>query len=285
MNAALVDQIANAVLYEGYILYPYRPSSKKNQRGRFTFGRVYPQAYSEAQHGAEPYVMQTECLARIVGREPKLNVTVRFLQPLSPSRDTGWQEAAEREIKLQAPLPADVRHSFQQESLVGLVELSTDWVSNGLLKITVRVCNLTPIAKIEDAEAILPRTFTSTHTILHIEGGEFISALETESSDKCRNIGAWPVLVGDEAKGERDTMLSSPIILSDYPQIAPQSTGDFFDGTEIDEMLTLRVQTMTDEEKHEMRNVDAHARRLLERVENIFRRTNDGDARAHAKVR
>ena len=269
MNAALVDQIANAVLYEGYILYPYRPSSKKNQRGRFTFGRIYPKAYSEAQGGAEPCVMQTECLAKIAGPEPKLNVTVRFLQPLAPLPDSSWQEAAEREVKLHVPLPAEAHHLFQNDPLKGLVEVSTELVSSGVAKITLRICNLTPMAATEDGESILLRTFTSAHAILQIAGGEFISALEPEAAEKCKNIGAWPVLVGDETKGERDTLLSSPIILSDYPQIAPQSAGDFFDGTEIDEMLTLRVQTMTDEEKIEMRHVDARARRLLERVENF----------------
>ena len=64
MNQALVDQVVQAVLYEGYILYPYRASAKKN-RQRFTFGRVYPEAYHLAQNGAEPFVMQTECLARL----------------------------------------------------------------------------------------------------------------------------------------------------------------------------------------------------------------------------
>jgi hydrogenase maturation protease len=69
------------------------------------------------------------------------------------------------------------------------------------------------------------------------------------------------------AEGERDTMLSSPIILYDYPQIAPESAGQFFDGTEIDEMLALRILTLTDEEKREMSQVDEKARQLLERTE------------------
>ena len=77
------------------------------------------------------------------------------------------------------------------------------------------------------------------------------------------------MLVGNEEKGERDTLLSSPIILSDYPRIAPESAGSYFDGTEIDEMLTLRIMTMTDDEKREMRQVDEHARRLLERTEDL----------------
>ncbi len=79
MNAELIDRVVAAVLYEGYILYPYRASSKKN-RQRFTFGRVYPEAYSRAQDGAEPCAMQTECLVR--GAAAVLEISVRFLQPM-----------------------------------------------------------------------------------------------------------------------------------------------------------------------------------------------------------
>ncbi len=82
---------------------------------------------------------------------------------------------------------------------------------------------------------------------------------------ECRNIGAWPVLAGEE--GQRDMVLSAPIILYDYPQIAPESAGDLFDGTEIDEILALRILTMTDAEKLEVRNGDDRARRILERTE------------------
>jgi hypothetical protein len=118
------------------------------------------------------------------------------------------------------------------------------------------------------------RTFSSTHSVLHSRCGEFVSLMDPPAdlrpyTDACKNIRTWPVLVGDEAKGERDTMLSSPIILYDYPQIAPESTGSFCDGTEIDEMLTLRVLTMTEGEKPEMRNVDQFARRILERTEMV----------------
>jgi hydrogenase maturation protease len=112
----------------------------------------------------------------------------------------------------------------------------------------------------------------STHTILSARGGEFISLLDPpeslrEMAGSCRNIGTYPVLVG--AEGERDTILSAPIILYDYPQIAPESAGDLFDGTEIDELLTLRILTLTDEEKREIRDGDEHARRILERTETM----------------
>jgi hypothetical protein len=73
------------------------------------------------------------------------------------------------------------------------------------------------------------------------------------------------VLAGED--GARNTMLSSPIIVSDFPEIAPESPGDFFDGTEMDEMLSLRILTLTDEEKREMAASDERARLLLERTE------------------
>src|SRR4029077_1607695 len=101
VNRELVDKVVRAVLYEGYILYPYRASSKKNQRERFTFGRVYPRTYSEAQNGRESCSMQTECLVRSESHDASLETDARFLQPLA--RETGeqvWLEAIEREVKL-----------------------------------------------------------------------------------------------------------------------------------------------------------------------------------------
>jgi hydrogenase maturation protease len=64
-------------------------------------------------------------------------------------------------------------------------------------------------------------------------------------------------------------MLSSPVILYDYPQIAPESPGALFDGTEIDEILTLRIMTLTDEEKLAMGLADERAREMLERIETL----------------
>ena len=84
---------------------------------------------------------------------------------------------------------------------------------------------------------------------------------------QCNNVGTWPVLAGEE--GQARWHLSSPIILYDYPQIAPESPGDLFDGTEIDEILALRILTLTEDEKHEMRNADERARQILERTESM----------------
>jgi hydrogenase maturation protease len=96
---------------------------------------------------------------------------------------------------------------------------------------------------------------------------------------QCQNLRTWPVLVGNP--GERDVMLSSPIILYDYPQIAPESPGALFDGTEIDEILSLRILTLTDEEKEQMRQ-DERTREILERTESL---TPEQFMKLHGTVR
>jgi hypothetical protein len=308
MNLARVDQIAKAVLYEGYMLYPYRPSSVKN-RQRWTFGVVYPQAYSEAQGGEEACSMRTECL--VSGNSGSiLEVAVRFLHlqtrsthsspDASKALPDGWQEAVEREIKLpecslQRLCREGLCHAFgfpchthvdsernengesvatiwhRQEAVEGHVQVSAVTASDDVFKVCIRVRNLTALEiPAASRDAALTHSLVSTHTVLGVRGGQFISLLEAptelqELAAHCQNVGAWPVLVGDP--GERDTLLASPIILYDYPQIAPESAGDLFDGTEIDEILSLRIMTLTDEEKREIRQSDHRARQILDRTE------------------
>jgi hypothetical protein len=281
MDLKLVERIANAVFYEGYLLYPYRPSAVKN-RLRFNFGVVYPQDYGVAHD--ELFSMQTECMVTTDWRMA-LDVRVRFLHLTARE---GRQEAVEREVNALAvgvedllASPRQVSFAFPskpasetcaQEPINGEIEIGAHRLSEQIFKITARIMNLTPLANAPHAsrDEALTRSLVSTHTILNALGGEFISLLDLpeslrETAGSLQNIGTYPVLVG--AEGKRDAMLSSPIILYDYPQIAPESAGDLFDGTEIDEMLTLRILTLTDEEKQEMRDGDERARRILERTE------------------
>jgi hydrogenase maturation protease len=336
MNLALVEPIVNAVLYEGYMLYPYRPSSVKN-RQRWTFGGVYPQAYSETQSGSDVWTVQTECL--IVGDQqdalPQLELKVRFLHllarvigeltpplaELTPGVEPDfrvvaalrvgeklfqtWQEVTERaidiaDVRLSDLLAGPQRLTFifgpsrtleplreaggavvgvsvrEQQRIEGAVELAAEQVDEAVFKVSVRVLNLTPLAAsdLQDREAALLRSFASTHMILGARGGTFSSLFDPpeqlrEATAGCRNIGVWPVLVGEAPA--RDMLLASPIILYDYPQIAPESPGDLFDGTEIDEILTLRIMTMTEDEKREMIAVDERARAMLERTDALAR--------------
>jgi hypothetical protein len=310
-------KIAEAVLYEGYLLWPYRKSARKNQQ-RWTFGGVYPRAYSEARGEDDPWIMQTQCL--VVGdRETAVEVKVRFLHVTERKvakklgEDLGfveelrvggelylpWDEATEREIavgrfklsELRSPrrvgidIPGGSREEPLAEttgevvgavvrgwrSLRGEIEVGVEPLREGTHRVTVRITNTTPWGG-EDRESTLRQTFVSTHTTLEVERGEFVSLIDPpeelqEAAQGCENLKTWPVLVGEE--GERNTMLSSPIILYDYPQIAPESPGDLFDGTEIDQMLILNVLNLTDEEKEEMRASDPRGRRILERCESL----------------
>jgi hypothetical protein len=329
MKAALVDGIVKAVLYEGYMLYPYRPSAVKN-RQRFNFGVVYPRVYSEAQGGTDAWTMQTECLVQ--GNDgTQCFVRVRFLRmvarsiakvrtPLSELSSVtdanvekverlevngtvhqSWQEAVEETIEVtefnlsalaMQPMQWPFRLSAGQEReavrdehglifgiiqrdkarVAGKIEFAAERLEQNLYKLTARILNdsqIEPFVPVSRDQA-LARSLVSAHTILEVRGGEFVSLVDPPEAYRsyagaCQNRGTWPVLVGEE--GERDTMLSSPIILYDYPQIAPESPGDLFDGAEIDEILSLRILTMTDEEKREMRQSDDRARHILERTE------------------
>jgi hydrogenase maturation protease len=158
----------------------------------------------------------------------------------------------------------------RQQALNGQIDVSAEAVADGVAKLLVVVSNLTASRELPPV-SLLSRSFVSTHAILDVEtGGEFVSMTDPPAelalaAAECRNIRLWPVLAGDAS--QRNTVLASPIILSDYPQIAPESAGDFFDGTEIDEMLALRVLTMTDEEKDQARRTDPRARLLVDRTE------------------
>ena len=244
-----VRAIADAVLYEGYVLWPYRRSALKNQR-RWTFGGVFPPAHSAA-HPDDPCLMRTQVLCET---DPaQVDVTVRFLHVVRRARGEylEWDEAAEREV---GPGPfaiaAGSADGRSWEALEGRVDVEIEGP-----RLTVTIRNTTPWTP-GDREQALRRTLCSTHTVLR--GARFVSATEAAG---CENVGTWPVLVGE------DTMLSSPIILEDHPRIAPESPGDLFDGGEIDGLLALNILALTDAEKAEMRATDPRAREILERTE------------------
>jgi hypothetical protein len=280
MNVALVEKVARAVLYEGYLLYPYRPSSVKN-RQRWTFGALYPPEYCAAQGDA--CEMQAECLVR-GGEASVLEARVRFLHLLERAagpRDD-WQQAVEREVvapglRLGELLarPQALPFSFAggttplQHAIEGSLALCAQASGNELFKITARVRNVTPCGPGATRDAALMRALASAHLLLGIRDGQFVSLIDPPdparaAAAECRNIGVYPVLVGGQ-----DTMLASPIILYDFPQVAPESPGDLFDSSEIDEILTLRILTLTDDEKREMRAADPRARALLDRTESL----------------
>jgi hypothetical protein len=303
-----VRAIADAVLYEGYVLWPYRRSAMKNQR-RWTFGGVYPRAHSE-RHPDDRWTMRTECL--LEGADARVGVSVRFLhvvarqllagvEPVDEltvdgARHLSWDEAVEREVTLRAPgsapiaIPAGSEREElpggaivrSRQALEGTVDCTIEAVDEGVSRVAVEIANTTPW-EASDREEALRRTFCSTHTVLRATGGgEFVSQTDPperlrEAAAVCRNEGTWPVLVDG-----RVVVLSSPIILEDHPRIAPESPGDLFDGGEIDQLLVLNILSLTDAEKEEMRASDPRAREILDRTEAL---SEDELMRLHGAIR
>lgn len=318
MNFDSVEKIAAAILYEGYILYPYRKTSTKNLQ-RWNFGTLYPRMYAEAQRPAEPFRLVAECLI-VPDANAALDIKISFLQLVrqassAPDSDNSrelsdpsleWEEAVERssehhDIRLSGLISSPLKLALDIEStglpegrgngptpaLQAILTIRAESLENGVCKLHLELENTSTLLNGAEAkrEEALPKSFVSAHVLLGITGGEFVSLLDPakiyrESAADCCNVGVFPVLAGVEP--DRTMMLCSPIILYDYPKIAPESEGDFFDGTEMDEMLTLRVLTLTDAEKQEMREGDPRARRILERTEAL---TAESLLKAHGVIR
>jgi hypothetical protein len=282
--------VADAVLYEGYVLYPYRASAQKNQL-RWQFGVLAPPSYATSS-GSERSSMRSEVIIEPRDR-PVLHVRIRCLQvrqrlvdrtsddgtsffavdsldyesaDQTPSTIMPWDEALEHEIDLdpvallsladeQARLDFVLAGSEdvellrnQQAGIVGRVirksnevrgsiRVSADRLDgdDGALKVTIEVENSTAWAQPgADRDAAMRRSLVAVHTLVGVGDASFVSMLEPapffeQAVAGCRNDGTFPVLIGDEVS--RNVMLSSPIILYDFPAVAPESAGEFCDST------------------------------------------------------
>ena len=318
-DAARMDtacRVADAVMYEGYLLYPYRASAAKN-RVRWQFGVLVPPGYTAT---AEPSASRTECLLE-GGTETVVRLRLRFLHLRSRTVERAgnggyhavpelvvagtthlsFDEATEREMEAALPLaellaaeqtiefdvPGDEwtepihdasgaaqgRIISRQQPVRAALSARAERLDGpyGLIKLYVTTTNHTAGWTAADAprELALLQALISAHLLIGVAGGVFLSLLDPPewaraAAADCHNEHTWPVLAG--APGERDVLLSAPIILYDHPAIAPESPGHLFDSTEIDELLTLRTLTLTEEERRAARATDPRAAELLERV-------------------
>jgi hypothetical protein len=278
MNFDRVAAVTRTVLYEGYLLYPYRTTSVKNEH-RWTFGTIFPKPFVESQDEGDRWWMQTEVLVQ--GHDDTVTAArARFLHLADAGAVEHAIDAPPRPVRERLEAPETVTFSLPAgadgPAVHGALDIRAARAGDGLYTLTVRVRNLSSFtAALSDEgghrrDAALRHAFASAHVLLGVSDGDFVSVIDPpavlrDAAAACRNVGVWPVLVGEA--GARDTMLAAPVILEDYPRLAPESPVDFFDGTEIDELLTLRILTLTDEEKLAMRAGDAHGRALLERTE------------------
>jgi hydrogenase maturation protease len=160
---------------------------------------------------------------------------------------------------------------IKQSSINGNIAVSAKpvGVKEKGFKITIKITNTTSVDNPEGCsrDDVYDRSFLSANTILKAERGVFISQTAPDASwgkvsETLKNINTWPVLINRDDT----TILSSPIVLYDYPEIAAESQGDMFDGTEIEEMLMLHMAALTEEEQQKIDQTDGKMKAMLERV-------------------
>lgn len=312
-DVATARRVADAVLFEGYALYPYRASALKN-RYRWQFGVLAPAAVAEV--AGDPTAQRTEVVLDAPD-DAQVRVTVRFLHlerrrvergdgPASDEvaelvvagrRYVAWDEGTPREVVLPAHRLDALRHGratipvtfpgttrrvplVEDGVTVGAVvrevralrgRVTVHAVADGTVdRLVVEVHNDTPWPGRPPAtrDEVLPACLLGTHVVAVVDVGEFVSATSpppglADVASRCRNLHAWPVLIG--GTGRAPTVLSCPVILPDDPAIAAQSHGDTFDALEIEELLALRIATLTAEEQEEASATDPRAAAIMAR--------------------
>lgn len=282
MNFERARAIADAVLMEGYALYPYRASAPKN-RFRWTFGVLAPRVWASAG-GCEASWLEVQLL--VAGTPSRIAGRLRFFQIERRHGDVPWEEGIDRTVEFSVdegrtciPFGCDgdagreTPECRERHALLGSIVVHRERVAavEPLTKLTIRVENHTPWADTEATrEQVMIASLASTHLLVGVENGSILSAIDPPdwargAAARCKNVRAHPVLVGPTGTGE--LVLAAPFIMPDHPQIAPESAGDLCDATEIDELLVLRTRTMTDEEKRQARATDARAAAIVDRAD------------------
>ena len=213
MNFEGAEKIAAAILYEGYILYPYRPTAIKN-RQRWNFGTLYPRIYAEAQRPQEPFGLVAECIAVSDGKA-SLDVRISFLQLLPTQHadeltdpSLAWDEAVERtsehaNLRLGDLIDSPLSLSIEMENLRIELSINAQSLQDGASKLRLEVQNTSPLPSGAGAtcpgvpwkrEEALPLSFVSAHLLLGITGGQFVSLLDPDPAYReavatCCNTG------------------------------------------------------------------------------------------------
>ncbi|MFC7278372.1 hypothetical protein ACFQS1_30685 [Paractinoplanes rhizophilus] len=296
MSVEAARAVADAVLYEGYLLYPYRASAAKN-RSRWQFGVLGPPAAASPAFAEAP-AMALAVPVRPGGEAPAVTIHLRFLQlqtrqvldatgqPVAALRvgdETvlSWDEAVEHELTFEHVLgdesdfPVLVGGGIDEEAAGRIVRrrwpltarLRAHAEPDGdFLRLSIAVANEHP-SPVGDKDEATRHSLLGAHLLVEAHDATFVSVQDPPpdaagAAARCHQERCWPVLAGSDA-----LLLGAPIILYDHPALAPQSPGDLFDATEIDEILTLRVMTMTDDEKAEARATDPRARAIVDRCD------------------
>ena len=245
-----LHELVSSLLYEGYALYPYTPGATKNATPT-PFGIVYPPTYAAECDGAFDHA-RLECVA-LAPPGAELTAALHYLKPGS-SRD---EACAERVTLGPAALGERTSVEFAHGRLTLRSEPMTAAPDSEQFLVRCCVHNTAAVAPGSDRAAALARSLISTHTVVEISAGRFMSPLEAGRE----SVNTWPVL----ATPSDDAILGAAIVLPDHPQISDASHGNLFDNTEIEEALVLHVHAMTDSERGQARQ-DPVVAEMLQRT-------------------
>jgi hypothetical protein len=256
-----LEQLVDSLLWEGYALYPYTPTATKNATPT-PFGIVYPPVYAAALASTYDH-LELRCVLE-APPDAVLGAEVRFLAP-GGQRHT----AVERRLELTGAMvgalshvparkPASVSCGGEGAPLSVEMTLETRELGEREYEVILRVANGTLVSSGLDRAGALGRSLLSTHPIVRVQGGRFLSPLERP----CHSVNTFPVL----ASPADDVVLGAAIVLPDHPEIAPESHGGLFDSTEIEEALLLHVQVLSDAERAEIEQQDPAVREMIARA-------------------
>ena len=145
--------------------------------------------------------------------------------------------------------------------------LRAEGLGEGLWRVRACVHNTTEVEPgLDRAEALVaslrldprrasrPLPVASSRRWSATRSPEAVAAARASTPSRC-----WP-------RPADDAILGAAIVLPDHPRIAPESLGNLFDNTEIEEALLLHVQALSDSEREEIAAQDPAVRAMVERA-------------------
>jgi hypothetical protein len=251
-----LEELLESLLWEGYALYPYTPGATKNATPT-PFGIVYPPVYAATLASTFDH-LELRCVVRAPA-DGVLSAEIRFLAASGERH-----QAAAHRVELPGAMAGALagRPARKEVSIGGLtlgMALETrPQLDENEYEVLLRVENLTLVSSGLDRAGALRRSLISTHPVLRVTGGRFMSPLERP----CRSVNTFPVLATDAD----DVVLGAAIVLPEHPRLAPESLGGLFDSTEIEEALLLHVRTLSDDERVEIERQDPAVREMIARA-------------------
>jgi hypothetical protein len=261
-----LEQLIDSLLYEGYALYPYTPGATKNATPT-PFGIAYPPAYAVELASTFDH-LELRCVIE-APRDAQIGAEVRFLAASGERHqalahrlsltDTSLGTLVQRTLRGESALARDVElEAAPDRRLAVRLSLGATELEAGAYELVLRVENRALCAGGLDRAGALAHSLLSTHPILKTSAGRFVSPLERT----CASVNTFPIL----ASANDDAVIGATIVLPDRPQIAPESRGDLFDSTEIEEALLLHVKALSDGEREEIERHDPAVREMVARA-------------------